>query len=187
IFCFFKLNVDTFPDVTPALVQVFTETEGLSPEDIEKYVTYSIEVAMNGLPNLKYVRSLSNFGLSVVNIYFEDGTDIYFARQLVSERLQLVSKEIPEGFGVPQMGPITTGLGQVLFYYIKDKTNSFDRTEMRTIQDWIVKFNLQNIPGVTEVLSIGGYVKQYQVNVHPEKLLRSEEHTSELQSRENLV
>lgn len=171
-FSFLKLNVDTFPDVTPALVQVFTETEGLSPEDIEKYVTYAIEVAMNGLPNLKYVRSLSNFGLSVVNIYFEDGTDIYFARQLVSERLQLASKEIPEGFGVPQMGPITTGLGQILFYFIHDKTGQFDKTEMRTIQDWIVKFNLQNIPGVTEVLSIGGHVKQYQVNVHPEKLLK---------------
>ncbi len=172
IFSFYKLNIDTFPDVTPTLVQVFTETEGLSPEDIEKYVTYPIEVAMNGLPSLKQVRSLSNFGLSVINVYFEDGTDIYFARQLVAERLALASKEIPDGFGVPQMGPITTGLGQILFYYIKDENNKYDMTEIRTIQDWVVKFNLQNIPGVTEVLSIGGKVKQYQVRVHPEKLLK---------------
>lgn len=172
IFSFVKINIDTFPDVTPALVQVFTETDGLSPEDIEKYVTYPIEISMNGLPHLKQVRSLSNFGLSVVNIYFEDGTDIYFARQLVSERLQLASKEIPQGFGTPQMGPITTGLGQILLYYLDDKENKYSNTEIRTIQDWIVKFNLQNIPGVTEILSIGGDVKQYQVRIHPDKLLK---------------
>ncbi len=172
VFSFFKLNIDTFPDVTPTLVQVFTETEGLSPEDIEKYVTYPIEVAMNGLPRLKQVRSVSNFGLSVINIYFEDGADIYFARQVVAERLQLASKGIPDGFGVPQMGPITTGLGQILFYYVKDSRKQYDKIQIRTVQDWIVKFNLQNIPGVTEVLSIGGLVKQYQINVHPEKLLK---------------
>lgn len=172
VYSYFKINIDTFPDVTPTLVQVFTETDGLSPEDVEKYITYPIEVTMNGLPNLKVVRSLSNFGLSVVNVYFEDGTDIYFARQLVAERLQLASKEIPKGFGVPQMGPITTGLGQILFYYIDDKQNQYDKTEIRSLQDWVVKFNLQNIPGVTEVLSIGGHVKQYQVSIYPERLLK---------------
>src|SRR4030067_998517 len=109
-----RLPVDAFPDVTPSLVQVFTETEGLAPEEVEKYVTYPVEVAMNGLPHLKEIRSVSNFGLSVINIYFEDGTDIYFARQLVNERLQLAREEIPSGFGAPEMGPLSTGLGQIL-------------------------------------------------------------------------
>ena len=108
-----QLPVDAFPDVTPTLVQVFTETEGLAPEEVERYVTYPVEVSMNGLPNLEEIRSVSNFGLSVVNIYFKDGTDIYFARQLVNERLQLAREEIPEGFGEPGMGPISTGLGQI--------------------------------------------------------------------------
>ena len=115
---YLRLPVDAFPDVTPALVQVFTETEGLAPEEVEKYVTYPVEVAMNGLPHLKEIRSVSNFGLSVVNIYFEDGTDIYFARQLVNERLQLAREEIPSGFGEPEMGPTSTGLGQILFYFL---------------------------------------------------------------------
>ncbi|MFQ5560837.1 MAG: efflux RND transporter permease subunit, partial [Nitrospinota bacterium] len=164
--------VDAFPDVTPALVQVFTETEGLAPEEVEKYVTYPVEVAMNGLPNLKEVRSVSNFGLSVVNIYFDDGTDIYFARQLVNERLQLAREEIPKGFGEPEMGPITTGLGQILFYFLEDKTGKRSPEEIRQIQDWLIKFNVQTVKGVTEVLSLGGEVKQFQVQVHPDALLR---------------
>ncbi|WP_456431689.1 efflux RND transporter permease subunit [Thermosulfuriphilus sp.] len=167
-----QLPVDAFPDVTPALVQVFTETEGLAPEEIEKYVTYPIEVAMNGLPGLKKIRSISNFGLSVVNIYFEDGTDIYFARQVVSERLQQARNEIPPGFGNPQMGPISTGMGLVLFYYLKDETGRYSLEELRTIQDWIIKPHLQTVPGVTEVLGIGGFEKQFHVVVDPEALLR---------------
>lgn len=167
-----QLPVDAFPDVTPTLVQVFTETEGLAPEEVEKYVTYPVEVAMNGLPDLKEIRSVSNFGLSVVNIYFEDGTDIYFARQLVNERLQLAREEIPEGFGEPEMGPITTGLGQVLFYFVEDESGERSPQEMRQIQDWMIKFNLQTVPGVTEVLSLGGEVKQFQILVRPSDLLR---------------
>ena len=167
-----SLPVDAFPDVTPALVQVFTETDGLAPEEVERYVTYPVEVSMNGLPDLKGVRSTSNFGLSVVNVLFEDGTDIYFARQLVNERLQLAREEIPDGFGDPEMGPITTGLGQILFYFLKDETGKRSLEELREIQDWIVKFNLQTIPGVTEVLSLGGFVKQYQVLINPSSLLR---------------
>lgn len=166
------LPVDAFPDVTPALVQVFTETEGLAPEEVERYVTYPVEVAMNGLPNLKEIRSVSNFGLSVVNVYFEDGTDIYFARQLVNERLQLAREEIPEGFGEPEMGPITTGLGQILFYFVEDETGQRSPEELRQIQDWLIKFNLQTVPGVTEVLSLGGEVKQFQILVRPDDLLR---------------
>lgn len=167
-----SLPVDAFPDVTPVLVQVFTETEGLAPEEVEKYVTYPVEVAMNGLPNLKEVRSVSNFGLSVINIYFEDGTDIYFARQLIGERLQLAREQIPEGFGEPEMGPITTGLGQILFYFVEDETGKRSPEELREVQDWLVKFNMQTVPGVTEILSLGGKVKQFQVQVRPNDLLR---------------
>ncbi len=167
-----RLPVDAFPDVTPVLVQVFTETQGLAPEEVEKYVSYPVEVAMNGIPNLKEIRSVSNFGLSVVNIYFEDGTDIYFARQLVNERLQLARENIPEGFGKPDMGPISTGLGQILFYFVEDETGKRSPQELREIQDWLIKFNLQTVPGVTEVLSLGGEVKQFQLQIRPADLLR---------------
>src|SRR3970040_954133 len=137
------LPVDAFPHISPSLVQVFTITEGLAPEEVEKYVTYPVEVAMNGLPNLELIRSVSNFGLSVVNIYFEDGTDIYFARQLVNERLTEAREQIPEGFGEPAMGPISTGMGLILFYYLEDDAGRYSLEELRTIQDWIIKFNLQ--------------------------------------------
>jgi cobalt-zinc-cadmium resistance protein CzcA len=171
-FSYTKLPVDAFPDVSPNLVQVFTTTEGLAPEEVEKYVTYPVEVAMAGLPGVEKVRSVSNFGLSVVNIYFKDGLDIYFCRQVVSERLQEAREQIPEGFGEPGMGPISTGMGLVLFYYLDDTTGTYSLEELRTIQDWIVKFNLQTVPGVTEVLGIGGYEKQYQINVNPVGLQR---------------
>jgi len=167
-----KLPVDAFPDVSPNLVQVFTVTSGLAPEEIEKYVTYPVEAAMTGLPGVDKVRSVSNFGLSVVNIYFEDGMDIYFARQLVGERLQEAREQIPAGFGDPEMGPISTGMGLVLFYYLDDTTGRYSLEELRSIQDWLIKFNLQTVPGVTEVLGIGGYEKQFHVEVHPEQLLR---------------
>ncbi len=167
-----RLPVDAFPDVSPNLVQVFTITEGLAPEEIEKYVTYPVEASMTGLPGVKKIRSVSNFGLSVVNIYFEDGMDIYFCRQLVNERLQEARNQIPEGFGEPGMGPISTGMGLVLFYYLEDTTGEFSLEELRSIQDWVVKFNLQTVPGVTEVLGIGGYEKQYQVVVNKDALLR---------------
>jgi heavy metal efflux system protein len=166
------LPMDAFPDVTPALVQVFTVTEGLAPEEVEQFVTYPVEVALNGLPDLKEIRSISNFGLSVVNVYFDDGTDIYFARQLVNERLQLARESIPEGFGEPEMGPIATGLGQVLFYFVEDETGERSLEEMRAIQDWLIKFNLQTVKGVTEVLSLGGFVKEFQVLVRPDALLQ---------------
>ena len=166
-----KLPVDAFPDVSPNLVQVFTETEGLAPEEIEQYITYPVEAAMNGLPQIKEIRSISNFGLSVVNVYFEDGMDIYFARQLVNERLQEAREQIPEGFGDPQMGPISTGMGLILFYYLEDETGKRSLEELRTIQDWLVKFHLQTVPGVTEVLGIGGWEKQFHVVVDPSGLL----------------
>lgn len=169
-----KLPVDAFPDVSPNLVQVFTVTEGLAPEEIEKYVTFPVESAMNGLPGIENIRSVSNFGLSVVNVYFEDGMDIYFCRQLVGERLNEAREAIPEGFGEPEMGPISTGMGLVLFYYLEDTTGQYSLTELRALQDWVIKLNLQNVPGVTEVLGIGGFEKQFHVEVDPLALERYE-------------
>ncbi len=171
-FSYTRLPVDAFPDVSPNLVQVFTLTEGLAPEEIEKYVTFPVEVAMNGLPGVEKTRSVSNFGLSVVNIYFAEDVDIYFARQLVGERLQEAREQIPEGFGDPEMGPIATGMGLVLFYYLEDATGRHTLEELRTIQDWLIKFQLQTVPGVTEVLGIGGWEKQFHVVVDPTSLLR---------------
>jgi cobalt-zinc-cadmium resistance protein CzcA len=167
-----QLPVDAFPDVSPNLVQIFTTTDGLAPEEIEKYVTYPVESSMNGLPKIEKVRSVSNFGLSVVNVYFEDDMNIYLARQLVNERLQEAREQIPDGFGEPFMGPISTGMGLILFYYLEDTTGTRSLTEMRSIQDWLIKFHLQTVPGVTEVLGIGGWEKQFHVVVDPNALLR---------------
>ncbi len=175
-----QLPVDAFPDVSPNLVQIFTVTEGLAPEEIEKFVTYPVEASMNGLPGVENIRSVSNFGLSVVNVYFEDGMDIYFSRQLVGERLQEAREQIPEGFGNPGMGPISTGMGLILFYYLEDEGGRYSAEELRSIQDWLVKFNLQTVAGVTEVLGIGGHEKQYQVVLRPEALLRYDVTISEL-------
>jgi cobalt-zinc-cadmium resistance protein CzcA len=167
-----QLPIDAFPDVSPNLVQVFTVTEGLAPEEVEKYITYPVEAAMTGLPGIKEIRSISNFGLSVVSIYFEDHMDIYFCRQIVSERLGEARAQIPEGFGEPEMGPIATGMGLVLYYYLEDIQERYSLEALRSMQDWIVKLQLQSVPGVTEVLGIGGFVKQYHVNIDPDALLR---------------
>src|SRR5574338_574402 len=166
-----RLPIDAFPDVSPVLVQVVTETPGLAPEEVEKLVTYPVEVAMNGLPGVVNTKSPSAFGLSQVSVYFDDGVDIYFARQLTLEKLQEAREEIPPGLGEPRLGPITTGLGQIYQYVIEGGSN--DPVELRTMQDWIVKYNLRTVPGVTEVLSFGGDVKQYQIRVDPRALLQS--------------
>jgi cobalt-zinc-cadmium resistance protein CzcA len=162
------LPVDAFPDVSPVLVQVFTEASGLAPEEVEQLVTYPIEVAMNGLPGVTRIQSISQFGISVVSVYFADDVDVYFARQIVFERLQSAREEIPPGLGEPELGPITTGLGQVYQYLLTGEDVSPD--SLRTLQDWIAKFQLRTVPGVTEVLSFGGEVKQYQVRLDPLRL-----------------
>lgn len=172
LFSYQKLPIDAFPDVSPNLVQVFTTTDGLAPEEIEKYITFPVESSMNGLPGVSKIRSVSNFGLSVVNIYFEDDMDLYFARQLVGERLTEAREQIPKGFGEPEMGPISTGMGLVLFYYLEDESGKYSLAELRDIQDWVVKQQLQTVPGVTEVLGIGGWEKQFHVNVYPEALVK---------------
>ena len=167
-----RLPVDAFPDVSPNLVQVFTVTEGLAPEEVEAFVTYPVETAMLGLPGVEKIRSISNFGLSVVNVYFEEDVDIYFSRNLVNERLQEAREQIPEGFGDPGMGPISTGMGLVLFYFLEDTTGSYSLEELRSTHDWVVARNLARVPGVTEVLGIGGFEKQYHIVINPDALLR---------------
>ena len=169
VFALGKLPIDAFPDVSPVLVQIVTEAPGLAPEEVEKLITYPVEVAMNGLPKVAQVKSISAFGISQVSVYFTDDVDIYFARQLTLERLQQAKSEIPPGLGEPQLGPITTGLGQVYQYVVRGGQNT---TELRTLQDWVVKYGLRTVPGVTEVLSFGGDVKQYQIRVDPRALLQ---------------
>lgn len=168
-FSYQQLAVDAFPDATPTLVQVYTSSEGLSPVDVETLISYPIEISMYGLPQLEKVQSTSIFGLSRVDVYFEDGTDIYFARRLVLERLAEARRGIPPGLGEPQLGPITTGLGRIMQYTLEGENYSL--MEKRTFQDWIVKPQLRTVPGVTGVLSIGGYEKQYQVKLDQNALL----------------
>ncbi|MGM0558137.1 MAG: efflux RND transporter permease subunit [Myxococcota bacterium] len=170
---FEQVPVDAFPDATPTVVQVFTTAPGLSPVDVEKQISYPIEISMYGIPKLARVQSTSVFGLSRVNIYFEDNTDYFFARQLVLERLQQARESIPPGLGPPRIGPMTTGLGQVMMYVVTDKPGGEDYslTELREAQDWIVKPMLRTSKGVTGVLSVGGYEKQYQVRLDIDKML----------------
>lgn len=171
LMAFHSLPVDAFPDPSPSLVQVFTETGGLSPEEVERYVTFPIETAMSGLPRMQSMRSTSNFGLSVVNLYFEDGTDMYFARQVVGERLSEAAENIPEGFGTPEMGPISTGLGIIMYFKLVDETGTRSLVEMREIADWMIKYPLQSVDGITEVLTLGGYEKEYQVRLNQDLLI----------------
>ncbi len=166
------IPIDAFPDVTPVQVQVFTESAGLSPEEVEKIVTVPVESAIAGLPKVELIRSLSIFGLSYVTIFFEDGTDVFFARQLVLERLAEAKERIPEGFGTPVMGPNTTGLGQVFQYYLKTQDRSHSLMELRAIQDWTVRLLLRTAPGIDDVLSFGGDERQYQILVEPARLVK---------------
>ena len=167
-----KLNLDAFPDVTNVQVAVNTEAPGLAAEEVEQLITYPIEAVMYALPDVEQVRSISKTGLSGVTVVFKEGTDIYFARQLVFERLQAAKELIPEGVGKPEMGPNTSGLGQVFQYLlVSDKDAGYDSMALRSLNDWIVKLLIMPVDGVTDVLSFGGNVRQYQVNVAPSKLL----------------
>jgi cobalt-zinc-cadmium resistance protein CzcA len=168
IFALYRLNVDAFPDVTPVQVEIDTEAEGLAPQEVEQLVTFPIENTMNGIPGVVRVESISKFGLAVVTIYFRDDVDIYYARQQVFERLSTAKDDLPSGIE-PGMGPITTGTGQIYLYQITGGGKS--NQELRTIQDWIVKLQLRTVPGVADVLSFGGDVKQYQVIVDQQALV----------------
>ncbi len=169
IYCVINLPIDAVPDVTTVQVQINTEAPGLGPVEVEKLITFPIETAMTGIKNVVEVRSLSKSALSQVTVTFSDQTNIYWARQQVMERLQTAQERIPFGFGPPIMAPISTGLGEIYQYTVKGQGR--DLYELRTIQDWIVRFQLLNVPGVVEVNSMGGLVKQYQVLVDPNKLV----------------
>ena len=171
-----QLPVDAFPDISPVMVPVFAEAHGMAPEEVERLITFPIETAMNGLPGVTTVRSTSAFGMAVIYIYFTDNTDIYFARQLVSERLNAAMADLPEMHEPPGLGPISTGLGQIFMYYLTaDSTVDSEGMPidiyLRTINDWVVKYQLGTVPGVTEVLSMGGNVLQFQVLVDQFKLM----------------
>lgn len=172
-----RLPIDAVPDITNVQVQINTEAPGFSPLESEQRVTYPVETAMAGLPNLDYTRSLSRYGLSQVTVVFKDGTDIYFARQLVNERIQEVKSQIPSGLE-PSMGPISTGLGEIFMFTVepkpgatKENGTAYTPTDLREIQDWVVRPQLRNLQGVTEVNTIGGFVKQFHVTPYPDRLL----------------
>ncbi|WP_298494361.1 CusA/CzcA family heavy metal efflux RND transporter [uncultured Algibacter sp.] len=173
IFSLTQIPIGAVPDITNNQVQVITTSRNLSTQDIEQFITYPIELEMANLPGVEEIRSVSKFGLSVVTIVFNDKLGTYLPRQLIAEKIKSATEKIPEGFGSPEMGPITTGLGEI-YQYILDVKPEFKAlysvTELRTIQDWIVKRQLSGIPGVVEVNTWGGYLKQYEVAINPQKL-----------------
>ena len=168
--------VDAFPDVTPTQVNIYTESPGLAAEDVEQLLTFPIESGMAGLPGVEEIRSVSLFGLSYVAVYFDDGMDIYFARRLVMERLQEVGDRIPEGYGTPELGPNTSGLGQVFWYTLERADEELDAAvtdmDLRTIHDWSVRLILRTAPGVDDVMSWGGKEQQFQVVIDPLQLIK---------------
>ena len=168
-----KLPIDAVPDITDNQVQIITTSPSLGAPDVERFITFPLEQSVNNIQGIKQMRSFSRFGLSVVTIVFEDGVDLYLARQQVSERLQQVSKDIPKTLGVPEMAPISTGLGEIYQYIIRPKTgyeHRYNSMELRTIQDWIVRRQLLGTNGVADVASFGGNLKQYEVAVNPAQL-----------------
>ena len=173
IFSLTKIPIGAVPDITNNQVQVITTSQNLSTQDVEQFITYPVELEMANLPGVEEIRSVSKFGLSVVTIVFNDDMGTFLPRQLIAEKIKSASEQIPKGFGTPEMGPITTGLGEIYQYILdvkpgyKDQYNTMD---LRTIQDWIVKRQLSGIPGVVEVNTWGGFLKQYEVAINPNKL-----------------
>ncbi|MEO3715250.1 efflux RND transporter permease subunit [Roseateles flavus] len=177
VFSYQRLPIDAVPDITNVQVQINTEAPGYSPLEAEQRVTFAIETAMAGLPRLEQTRSLSRYGLSQVTVVFKEGTDLYFARQLVGERIQEVKARLPAGLS-PSLGPIATGLGEIYMWTVeagdgalKPDGTPYTPTDLREIQDWIVKPQLRNVPGVTEINTIGGYAREYQVAPRPDRLV----------------
>lgn len=176
-----RLPIDAVPDVTNVQVQVLTNSPGLAPEEVERFITFPVETAMSGLPKIEEIRSVSRFGLSVVTVVFEEGSDIYWARQLVGERLAKARGEIPAGYGEPELGPISTGLGEIYQFEVQgepmcapdapDTEACYTPMELRTILDWFVNYQLRSVPGIVEVNSFGGELKTYQVTLDPERLV----------------
>src|SRR5512137_1715367 len=177
LYSYLRLPIDAFPDVTNIQVEVVSHADGLSAVEIERNVTYPIEMAMRGLPDIEQMRSVTKFGLSIVTIVFKDNVDIYFARQLVFERLAEAREKVPKGVEVA-MGPIGTAMGEIYQYTLEGKMPADPQqkisylTHLRTIQEWIITPQLKSVAGVNEINSFGGYFKQYQVVVSPEKLVK---------------
>jgi cobalt-zinc-cadmium resistance protein CzcA len=168
-----KLPIDAVPDITDNQVQIITSTPSLGAPDVERLITFPIEQANSNIPGLKEIRSFSRFGLSLITIVFDDDVDIYWARQQVTERIQSVKSQIPAGIGEPELAPVTTGLGEIYQYVLKPKKGyetKYNATELRTIQDWIVKRQLIDVKGVADVSSFGGKVKQYEIAVDADNL-----------------
>ncbi|HLA63600.1 MAG TPA: CusA/CzcA family heavy metal efflux RND transporter, partial [Rhodothermales bacterium] len=170
LFAFTRLPIDAIPDVTNNQVQVLTQAPALSPLEVERFVTFPVEQALKQLPDLVEFRSLSRAGISVVTVVFEDGVDTYFARQLILERLREVEEDLPEGVETPELGPVSTGLGEIYRYVVRDTTGRLSPMDLRTVQDWIVRRDLLGVPGLAEVNSIGGELKQFHVLVDPARL-----------------
>ena len=166
--------IDAFPDVTPAQVNIYTESPGLAAEDVEQLLTFPVESALAGLPKVQEIRSVSLFGLSFVSVYFDDDMDIYFARQLVNERLQEVGDRLPEGYGKPSMGPNASGLGQVYWYTVERapgvSKKQVSDLDLRTWQDWTVRLILRTAHGVDDVTSWGGGEREFQIRIDPQRL-----------------
>ncbi|SDG60992.1 CusA/CzcA family heavy metal efflux RND transporter [Psychroflexus sediminis] len=178
-----NVPIGAVPDITNNQVQVITTSRNLSTSDVEQFITYPVELEMANLPGVKEIRSVSKFGLSVVTIIFEDSYGTYLPRQLISEKLKSAAKNIPSSFGSPFMGPITTGLGEIYQYTLETKPgyeDEYDARELRTIQDWIVKRQLSGIPGVVEINSWGGYLKQYEVSINTKRLQANQVSFSEV-------
>ncbi|HEU4364894.1 MAG TPA: CusA/CzcA family heavy metal efflux RND transporter, partial [Candidatus Krumholzibacteria bacterium] len=178
IYNFGRLPIDAVPDITNVQVQVNTTAPGMSPLEVEMQVTARVELAMGGIPGMNHMRSLSRYGLSQLTLVFDDDVDIYFARQLVGERLREASEDLPSGADTPAMGPIATGLGEIYMWTVEAAPGAtradgtpYTPTDLREVQDWIVKPQLRTVPGVTEVNSLGGFVKQYHVTPDAQKLV----------------
>ncbi|MFZ1295311.1 MAG: efflux RND transporter permease subunit, partial [Pseudomonadales bacterium] len=172
-----RLPIDAVPDITNVQVQINTSAPGYSPLEVEQRITYLVETAIAGLPNLEYTRSLSRYGLSQVTVVFDEGTDIFHARNLINERLQQAKSQLPGGLE-PMMGPIATGLGEIYLYTVHADESArqpngkpYDATALRTLQDWVIRPQLRQVRGVTEVNTIGGYEKQFHVTPDPSRLL----------------
>lgn len=177
IYNFKRLSIDAVPDITNVQVQINTEAPGYTPLEAEQRITFPIETALAGIPKLDYTRSISRYGLSQVTVVFEEGTDIYFARQLLAERLSEIKGELPEGIE-PMMGPIATGLGEIYMYTVeaedgalKEDGTAYTPMDLLTIQEWVIVPQLRNLKGVIEINTIGGYEQQYHVMPYPEQLL----------------
>ncbi|RYE18017.1 MAG: efflux RND transporter permease subunit, partial [Sphingobacteriaceae bacterium] len=172
-----KLPIDAVPDITDNQVQVITVSPSLGAPDVERLITFPVEQSCSNISGLKQIRSFSRFGLSLVTIVFNDATDLFWARQQVSERLQQVQRDLPEGIGAPELAPISTGLGEIYQYVVRPKAGyegKYNPTELRTLQDWVVRRQLMGTPGVAEVSSFGGNVKQYEIAVKPGQLKASQ-------------